>query len=93
VVLLAEINFALEGLYWVSQSFFVYRTLYHIQISKEQKRSVTPLRYWSVSILGNLVLGVYGFFIGSISMPLFAIASIPFSLYHIHLERKREVEE
>ncbi len=86
---MSEINYAIEGVYWLGQMIFLSRTVYHAKVSNDEKRSVTPITFWILAVAGNLFIGLYGFLIGSISMPLFALLSIPISIYHIHIEKKR----
>lgn len=83
------IKVEIEAIYWLAQIIFLGRTFYHASVSKKANRSITPMAYWIMALVGNLLIGLYGFFIGSFSMPLFSLISLPISLYHINIEKKR----
>lgn len=91
---MAEISLIVEFVYVLSQGLYMFRTLYHAKVSKEAGQSITPILYWVLTIGSSVLIGFYGFLIGSVAMPLFAVLGIPFSLYHMKIEKERvEVEK
>ncbi len=71
----------------IAYIFFYSRTGYHIKATYDARKSVTPPKYHYLSFLGNAFLGIYGFFLGSIVLPLNAIFTFFHSLYHIGMDK------
>lgn len=83
----------IEAIYFASQILVLFRTYNQYYASKKEQRSVNPLLFWVATILSNVLVGVYGFLIGSFIIPIMSIISLPISLWHLDLERKRKVKK
>ena len=68
------------------------------EMSEEMKWKKVPAKLWFISVLGSLVIGLYGWITGDMSMVgmafgyfmISSIALIP--LYSLHRERVKNIE-
>ena len=67
----------------------VIRVFYHSYVSRRKKQSITPIKYWLLTLIIWVSMGIYGYLIGSAAMILSFAGGIIYSLYHINLEIKR----
>ncbi len=83
-------DFIIEGIYLLAQSIFIGRAIYHANASRKEGRSITPIFYWVLTLIANALIGVYGYFLGSWSMPFFGVVASAPPFYHIWIELKRK---
>lgn len=87
------VELILEVLFGASQLVILFRLFYHTNVSLKKKQSVTPIIYWVLTIFSSILLGIYGFYASSIVIPLTALVSVGFSVFHIWIEIKRNYAE
>ena len=82
-------NIWVEAIYIISQGLYACRMLYQANATKKAKKSITPLFYWQLTLIAQILLMIYGYLLGSISMPLLGFISIPFIFYNMKIEIKK----
>lgn len=83
------INWQIELIYVLAQILFFGRMIYQANASRKAGQSITPIWYWIITLFASWLLGVYGFFLGSITMPLMTIFSTVYYVYNIVIEWNR----
>lgn len=81
-------NLFFEGLYLFSQIFFFGRLYFQTKASKKEKRSVNPEIFWTLGIIGNVCLLVYGYLTGGIVMMGTSTFGAIYAWYHLRLTKK-----
>lgn len=80
----------LEVIWVIASGFYFLRTVYQIKATHDEKRSVTPLLYWSLTLVGSLLIIYYGISIGSWAIPLGQTLTLISVAYNIKIEKERE---
>jgi len=49
---------------------YFFRWAFQIYASKKNKKSINPKSFWILTFIGQTLIAIYGFYLGSIIMPL-----------------------
>lgn len=83
-------SFFIELLYVIAQIPLFARMWVQTKQSLVEERSVNPSLFWILTIIGSLLVIVYGLLIGSWAVPLMSAFSIGYSFFHWNIEKKRK---
>lgn len=83
-------TFFLEGIAIISAGLYLLRWVFQLKASRKQKRSVTPIMYWIITIMAGGLSAIYTFLLGSIVFPLTFGFTILIAMYNIYLELKNK---
>ena len=79
----------IESIYVVGMGIGLIKIFYQVYSSKKEGRSINTVNYWLLVALSNALIGVHGFFLGSLVIPVANALSFIYIFYHINLELNR----
>ena len=77
----------LELIALVSQGIYFGRGVYQTKASLNAGKSITPTFYWVLTIIAVSLIGVYGYFLGSIILPVTAVFNVGYAVINILIEK------
>lgn len=84
-------NVFVEMIYVIAQIPFFLRMYFQTKDSLKEKRSVSPKIFWALSIIGSILVVIYGWLIDSWAIWLMSIISIAYSIFHYRIEERRNL--
>lgn len=76
----------IETIFLLSQVIYFVRIYFQTKVSLKENQSVNPKIYWKLTILASILIGIYGYFIGSLIMVLTQLFGIVYSFFHMKIE-------
>lgn len=83
-------NTYFELIYVIAQIPFFLRMYFQTKESLKEKRSINPEIFWLLSIIGSILVIVYGYLINSWAIWSMSLISIVYSFFHLKIEKERK---